>query len=54
MAKPTRRATYADVYVNDDTLDEMFTMLPPGNYRSVTYEVSLGAGHPPARRRRHR
>jgi glyoxylase-like metal-dependent hydrolase (beta-lactamase superfamily II) len=40
MAKPTRRSTYADVYVNDDTLDEMFTMLPPGNYRSVTYEVS--------------
>jgi glyoxylase-like metal-dependent hydrolase (beta-lactamase superfamily II) len=40
MAKPTRRTTYADVYVKDDALDDMFTMLPPGDYHSATYEVS--------------
>lgn len=39
MAQPTRSATYADVYVKDDTLGDMFTMLPPGGYRSADYEV---------------
>ena len=40
MAEPTRRATYADVYVKDDALADMFTMLPPGDYRSADYEVT--------------
>jgi glyoxylase-like metal-dependent hydrolase (beta-lactamase superfamily II) len=40
MAKPTRRSTYADVYVKDDMLDQMFTMLPPGDYHSAAYQVS--------------
>jgi glyoxylase-like metal-dependent hydrolase (beta-lactamase superfamily II) len=40
MAEPTRRATFADVYVNDDTIGDMFTMLPPGNYRSAAYQVT--------------
>jgi glyoxylase-like metal-dependent hydrolase (beta-lactamase superfamily II) len=40
MAEPTRRATYADVYVKDDTIGDMFTMLPPGDYRSADYEVT--------------
>jgi glyoxylase-like metal-dependent hydrolase (beta-lactamase superfamily II) len=40
MAQPTRGATYADVYVKDDRLDEMFTMLPPGDYRSAAYQVN--------------
>jgi len=39
MAQPSRRTTYADVYVKDDTIGEMFTMLPPGDYRSAAYEV---------------
>src|SRR5262249_30868847 len=30
LAKPTRSATRADVYVKDATDSEMFTMLPPG------------------------
>ena len=40
LAEPTRRATYADVYVKDDRVSEMFTMLPPGNYRSADYQVA--------------
>lgn len=40
LAQPTRRATYADVYVKDATLADMFTMLPPGGYRSASYEVT--------------
>jgi glyoxylase-like metal-dependent hydrolase (beta-lactamase superfamily II) len=40
LAKPTRRATYADVYVKDGADGEMFTMLPPGNYRSNDYQVT--------------
>ena len=40
MALPTRRATYADIYVKDDTLADMFTMLPPGGYRSAGYQVT--------------
>jgi len=46
MAKPTRHATYADVHVKDDTLGDMFTMLPPGEYRSAGYQV---ASAPPTR-----
>jgi glyoxylase-like metal-dependent hydrolase (beta-lactamase superfamily II) len=46
MTQPTRRATYADVYVKDDTLADMFTMLPPGDYRSAGYQV---ASAPPTR-----
>src|SRR5262249_43951917 len=38
--KPTRRATRADVYVKDATDGEMFTMLPPGDYRSDAYAVA--------------
>ncbi len=40
MAEPTRRATYADVYVKDATIGDMFTMLPPGDYRSADYDVT--------------
>jgi glyoxylase-like metal-dependent hydrolase (beta-lactamase superfamily II) len=40
LAEPTRRATYADVYVKDDTISDMFTMLPPGGYRSANYGVA--------------
>ncbi len=40
LAKPTRNATRADVYVKDATDGEMFTMLPPGKYRSDAYEVA--------------
>jgi glyoxylase-like metal-dependent hydrolase (beta-lactamase superfamily II) len=40
LAKPTRRATYADVYVKDDTIEDMFTMLPPGSYHSGDYQVA--------------
>ena len=40
MAKPTRSATYADIHVKDDTLGDMFTMLPPGDYRSAGYQVT--------------
>ncbi len=39
LAAPTRRATFADHYVRDETQAEMFTMLPPGNYRSADYNV---------------
>ena len=39
MAAPTRRATYADVYVTDDAIGDMFTMLPPGDYHSAAYQV---------------
>jgi len=40
LAKPTRSATRADVYVKDTTDAEMFTMLPPGDYRSDAYAVA--------------
>jgi glyoxylase-like metal-dependent hydrolase (beta-lactamase superfamily II) len=40
MAEPTRRATYADVYVTDGAVGDMFTMLPPGRYRSADYQVT--------------
>jgi glyoxylase-like metal-dependent hydrolase (beta-lactamase superfamily II) len=43
LAKPTRRTTYADVYVKDDTIDDMFTMLPPGSYCSGDYQVAAAA-----------
>jgi glyoxylase-like metal-dependent hydrolase (beta-lactamase superfamily II) len=46
LAKPTRRTTYADVYVKDEADGEMFTMLPPGGYRSGDYQV---ASAPPTR-----
>jgi glyoxylase-like metal-dependent hydrolase (beta-lactamase superfamily II) len=46
LAKPTRGATYADVYVKDDTIEDMFTMLPPGSYYSGDYHV---ASAPPTR-----
>ena len=36
MAKPDRPATLADPYVADD----IFTALPPGDYRSEAYEVT--------------
>ncbi|HZF35667.1 MAG TPA: MBL fold metallo-hydrolase [Candidatus Angelobacter sp.] len=40
MAEPTRSATHADVHVKDDTVGDMFTMLPPGDYRSARYQVT--------------
>src|SRR5215470_2663733 len=40
LAEPTRSATRADVYVKDETDSEMFTMLPPGGYRSDDYQVT--------------
>jgi glyoxylase-like metal-dependent hydrolase (beta-lactamase superfamily II) len=46
LAKPTRSATLADVYVKDEADGEMFTMLPPGGYRSNDYEVTAA---PPTR-----
>jgi glyoxylase-like metal-dependent hydrolase (beta-lactamase superfamily II) len=46
LAAPTRRAIYADVHVKDDTLGDMFTMLPPGDYHSADYEVNAA---PPTR-----
>jgi glyoxylase-like metal-dependent hydrolase (beta-lactamase superfamily II) len=39
LAAPTRRATLADAYVRDETLGEMFTMLPSAEYSSAAYEV---------------
>ncbi len=36
MAAPTREATLADVFVRDD----IFTLMPPGEYRSETYTVT--------------
>ncbi|NIR31426.1 MAG: MBL fold metallo-hydrolase [Gammaproteobacteria bacterium] len=36
MAAPTREATLADVFVSDD----IFTLLPPGDYRSEAYAVT--------------
>ena len=39
MAAPTRAATFADHYVKSAADADMFTALPPGNYRSDSYEV---------------
>ncbi|MGH6933779.1 MAG: MBL fold metallo-hydrolase [Dongiaceae bacterium] len=39
MAAPTRASTFADYYVKGAMDAELFTMLPPGDYRSDAYQV---------------